>query len=253
MGEAILKLERVCKSFGGVVTAKNVDLKVMPGEIHGLIGPNGAGKSTMMNLISGIYEVDEGKIYFQGEDITGTPSHMRARKGIGRTFQTPRFLYRSNIRDNLMLGVDLQDQLGYFKSFIGKKGSDFLKELDELMELAGFAIDWDEDITAIPFGQRKILEIVRSMLGHPKVMLVDEPAAGLTTQEIGQARDLLMFAAKKRNIGILLIEHQMDLVMSTCENIDVLVFGEILARGLPQEIAANPIVLEAYLGRDFDD
>ncbi|NBH72343.1 ABC transporter ATP-binding protein [Clostridiaceae bacterium] len=253
MGEAILKLEGVCKSFGGVVTAKNVDLKVMPGEIHGLIGPNGAGKSTMMNLISGIYEVDEGKIYFQGEDITGTPSHMRARKGIGRTFQTPRFLYRSNIRDNLMLGVDLQDQLGYFKSFIGKKGSDFLKELDELMELAGFAIDWDEDITAIPFGQRKILEIVRSMLGHPKVMLVDEPAAGLTTQEIGQARDLLMFAAKKRNIGILLIEHQMDLVMSTCENIDVLVFGEILARGLPQEIAANPIVLEAYLGRDFDD
>lgn len=253
MGEAILKLEGVCKSFGGVVTAKNVNLKVMPGEIHGLIGPNGAGKSTMMNLISGIYEVDEGKIYFQGEDITGTPSHMRARKGIGRTFQTPRFLYRSNIRDNLMLGVDLQDQLGYFKSFIGKKGSDFLKELDELMELAGFAIDWDEDITAIPFGQRKILEIVRSMLGHPKVMLVDEPAAGLTTQEIGQARDLLMFAAKKRNIGILLIEHQMDLVMSTCENIDVLVFGEILARGLPQEIAANPIVLEAYLGRDFDD
>lgn len=253
MGEAILKLEGVCKSFGGVVTAKNVDLKVMPGEIHGLIGPNGAGKSTMMNLISGIYEVDEGKIYFQGEDITGTPSHMRARKGIGRTFQTPRFLYRSNIRDNLMLGVDLQDQLGYFKSFIGKKGSDFLKELDELMELSGFAIDWDEDITAIPFGQRKILEIVRSMLGHPKVMLVDEPAAGLTTQEIGQARDLLMFAAKKRNIGILLIEHQMDLVMSTCENIDVLVFGEILARGLPQEIAANPIVLEAYLGRDFDD
>lgn len=253
MGEAILKLEGVCKSFGGVVTAKNVDLKVMPGEIHGLIGPNGAGKSTMMNLISGIYEVDEGRIYFQGEDITGTPSHMRARKGIGRTFQTPRFLYRSNIRDNLMLGVDLQDQLGYFKSFIGKKGSDFLKELDELMELSGFAIDWDEDITAIPFGQRKILEIVRSMLGHPKVMLVDEPAAGLTTQEIGQARDLLMFAAKKRNIGILLIEHQMDLVMSTCENIDVLVFGEILARGLPQEIAANPIVLEAYLGRDFDD
>jgi len=253
MGEAILKLEGVCKSFGGVVTAKNVDLKVMPGEVHGLIGPNGAGKSTMMNLISGIYDVDHGSIFFNGGQITKVPSHIRARNGIGRTFQTPRFLYRSNIRDNLMLGVDLHDQLGYFKSFIGTRGSDFLKELDQLMELAGFTFDWDEDITAIPFGQRKILEIVRSMLGHPKGMLVDEPAAGLTTQEIEQARNLLLFAAKKRNIGILLIEHQMDLVMSSCENIDVLVFGEILARGVPEEIAANPIVLEAYLGRDFDD
>ena len=253
MGEAILQLEGVYKSFGGVVTAKNVDLQVMPGEIHGLIGPNGAGKSTMMNLISGIYDVDQGRIYFNGAEITKVPSHIRARSGIGRTFQTPRFLYRSNIRDNLMLGVDLHDQLGYWKSFSGSQGSDFLHELDELMELAGFTFDGDEDITAIPFGQRKILEIVRSMLGHPKVMLVDEPAAGLTTQEIKQARDLLMFAAKKRNVGVLLIEHQMDLVMSSCENIDVLVFGEILARGLPEEIAVNPLVLEAYLGRDFDD
>ena len=253
MGEAILQLEGVYKSFGGVVTAKNVDLQVMPGEIHGLIGPNGAGKSTMMNLISGIYDVDQGRIYFNGAEITKVPSHIRARSGIGRTFQTPRFLYRSNIRDNLMLGVYLHVQLGYWKIFSGSQGSDFLHELDELMELAGFTFDWDEDITAIPFGQRKILEIVRSMLGHPKVMLVDEPAAGLTTQEIKQARDLLMFAAKKRNVGVLLIEHQMDLVMSSCENIDVLVFGEILARGLPEEIAVNPLVLEAYLGRDFDD
>lgn len=152
-----------------------------------------------------------------------------------------------------MLGVDLHDQLGYGKSFLGAKGSDFAGELEELMEMAGFRFDWDDDISALPFGQRKILEIVRSMLAHPKVMLVDEPAAGLTTQEIEQARNLLMFAAKKRNIGILLIEHQMDLVMGTCETIDVLVFGEIVARGVPEEIAVNPIVLEAYLGRDFDD
>lgn len=253
MGEAILQLEGVCKSFGGVVTAKNIELKVMPGEIHGLIGPNGAGKSTMMNLISGIYDVDQGDIYFNGENITKIPSYIRARKGIGRTFQTPRFLYRSNIRDNLMLGVDLHDQVGYLKSFLGGGADSFTKELEELMELAGFSFDWDEEITAIPFGQRKILEIVRSMLAHPKIMLVDEPAAGLTTQEIEQARNLLTFAAKKREIGILLIEHQMDLVMSSCENIDVLVFGEILARGVPEEISSNPIVLEAYLGRDFDD
>ena len=131
--EPILQLQGVCKSFGGVVTAKDVNLSVLPGEIHGLIGPNGAGKSTMMNLISGIYEVDKGDIMFNGENITKIPSHIRARKGIGRTFQTPRFLQRSNIRDNLMLGVDLHDQLGYANSFFGKKGSDFLGELDELI------------------------------------------------------------------------------------------------------------------------
>ena len=254
---AYISLQHVGKRYQmGEITITAVDdisFEIEKGQFAVIVGPSGAGKSTMMNLISGIYEVDEGKIFFHGEDVTNIPSHIRARKGIGRTFQTPRFLYRSDIRDNLMLGVDLHDQLGYLKSFIGIKGSDFLKELDELMEMVGFTFDWDEDITAIPFGQRKILEIVRSMLSHPKVMLVDEPAAGLTTQEIEQARNLLMFAAKKRNIGILLIEHQMDLVMSSCENIDVLVFGEILARGLPHEIAGNPIVLEAYLGRDFDD
>jgi len=253
MAEPILQLVDVCKSFGGVVTAKNVNLQVMPGEIRGLIGPNGAGKTTIMNLISGIYPTDSGKIIYNGHDITNWPSHIRARKGIGRTFQTPRFLYRSNIRDNLMLGVDLHDQLGYFKSFLGFKGSNFYEELNELMEVANISVDWDEDILAIPFGKRKILEIIRSILAHPKVMLVDEPAAGLTTQEIADAQRLLEFASQKRNIGVLLIEHQMDLVMNICENIDVLVFGEIVASGKAQEVTTNPVVLEAYLGRDFDD
>lgn len=248
----ILRLENVCKSFGGVVTAKQVNLQVMPGEVHGLIGPNGAGKTTMMNLISGIYEMDSGKITYDGRDVSHVPSHIRARMGIGRTFQTPRFLHRSSIRDNLLLGTDLHDQIGYWKSFWGVHKTDFQHDLEELMRYAGFQFDWDDDISSIPFGQRKLLEIVRAVLTYPKVMLVDEPAAGLTTQEIGNARDLLLFAAKKRNIGILLIEHQMDLVMSTCENIDVLVFGEIIASGVPEEIASNPLVLEAYLGRDFD-
>lgn len=253
MTKPILQLKDVCKSFGGVITAKNVNLQIMPGEIHGLIGPNGAGKTTMMNLISGIYTTDGGEIIFDGQDITKWPSYTRARKGVGRTFQTPRFLYRSSIRDNLMLGVDLHDQLGFFKSFMGFKGSNFNDELNELMDLAGFTFDWDEDILAIPFGKRKLLEIIRSILTHPKIMLVDEPAAGLTTQEIADAQRLLAFAADNRNIGVLLIEHQMELVMNTCENLDVLVFGEIVASGKAKEVTMNPVVLEAYLGRDFDD
>lgn len=119
--EAMLKLDGVCKRFGGLVATDHVSFSVPQGKITGLIGPNGAGKSTLMNLISGIYDVDEGHIYFEGKDITKVPAWKRARMGIRRTFQTPRFLYRSNILDNLLLGTDLGDQMNYFSSFVGKK------------------------------------------------------------------------------------------------------------------------------------
>lgn len=249
---ALLKLENINKKFGGIVTAKNICMEARAGEIHGLIGPNGAGKTTMMNLISGIYPVDGGKIFFDGRDITNIPAHLRARLGIGRTFQTPRFLHRSNIRDNLMLGVDAHAGIGHWASFLGLHAYDFQKELEELMEMAGFSLRWDDDISSIPFGQQKLLEIVRSLLMHPKMILVDEPAAGLTTGEIKNAKKLLSHAAKEKNVSILLIEHQMDLVMTICDTIDVLVFGEIVAEGRADEIVSNPLVIEAYLGRDID-
>ena len=249
---AVLRLDNVCKKFGGVTAAKNISLSLSKGEICGLIGPNGAGKTTMMNLISGIYDVDSGSIMFDNKDVTKMPAYMRARMGIGRTFQTPRFMHRSSIKDNLMMGTDLRDQIGYFSSFLGTAGTSFNNELSKLLELAGFTLDWEEDVMSIPFGKRKMLEIIRSILANPKVMLVDEPAAGLTTQEIENARNLLTYASKEKGIGVLFIEHQMDLVMGTCENINVLAFGEIIASGKPKEISSNPLVLEAYLGRDFN-
>lgn len=248
----ILRLDGVSKRFGGVVAADNVTFSVLPGEVHGLIGPNGAGKSTMMNLISGIYTPDAGLIYLNEQDISSVPSHMRARMGIGRTFQTPRFLQRSNIRDNLLLGTDLGAQLGYMKSYISKPYKDFEQNLSELMELARFTFNWDDDITALPYGKRKILEIVRSMLSNPKVMLVDEPAAGLNNKEIEHAMDLLNLAAKKRGIGVLLIEHSMDMIMNICQSIVVINFGKVIASGSPAEVSSNEEVIEAYLGRSLD-
>ena len=248
--EPILKLVDVNKHFGGVIAAGNVSLEVLRGEIHGLIGPNGAGKTTIMNLISGIYTGDSGSIFFDGKEITNTASHNRARMGIGRTFQNPRFLYRSSIRDNLQVGTDLFEQIGFMKSFLGVKTADFTKEVDELLQHTGFKLYWDDDINSIPYGQRKVLEVVRAMLSHPKLMLVDEPAAGLTTQELVHVKTLLEIAAKEYNIGILLIEHQMDLIMEACDNIDVIDFGIIIARGKPDEIASNQAVIEAYLGKE---
>ncbi len=248
----ILRLDKVCKRFGGVVAADDVTFSVKPGEVHGLIGPNGAGKSTLMNLISGIYTPDSGSVYLNEEDISNVPSHMRARKGIGRTFQTPRFLQRSSIKDNLLLGTDLANQFGYLKSYFGKKGSDFENELADLMKMVDFTFDWEDDISALAYGQRKQLEIIRSMLAHPKIMLVDEPAAGLNNKEIDDVMALLNLAAKERGIGVLLIEHSMDMIMNICEEIVVICFGKVIGQGTPAQISCNEAVIEAYLGRDLN-
>ena len=249
----ILRLDKICKSFGGVVTAKEVTFCVYPGEIKGLIGPNGAGKTTMMNMISGIYTADSGDVYFNEEKITDKPDYARARMGIGRTFQTPRFLQRSSVRDNLMIGADLGNKIGYLADFFGKKSNNFYQELKEMMDILHFSFDWDDDINSLPFGQRKLLEIVRSLMSHPKVILVDEPAAGLNNKEIEYLMDILRMAAKKMNIGVLVIEHSMDMIMDLCETIAVLNFGELIADGTPAEIANNTAVIEAYLGREDDD
>ncbi len=249
--ETILRLENVNKAFGGVVTAKDVSFSLQRGKIMGLIGPNGAGKTTTLNLISGIYKCDSGDIYIGDTNVTKMPAHARPYLGLARTFQTPRFLQRSSIRDNLLLGTDLADKMKYFQSFVGKKGHPFEKDLDELMEIAGFSFNWDDDILSMPYGQRKRLEIVRALLTHPKVMLVDEPAAGLNSGELKQVVDLLQYATA-HNVGVVLIEHRMDMVMNTCHDIVVLNFGVVIAHGKPEEISSNPKVIEAYLGRDED-
>lgn len=185
------------------------------------------------------------------ERITKMPAHQRARNGLGRTFQAPRFLQRSDIRDNLLLGTDLADQMGYIKSFFGVKGNNFRKELDELMKIVGFEIIEEDPITDLPYGQQKLLEIVRTMLSHPKVMLVDEPAAGLNAAEQQRASDLLRLATSK-GIGVVLIEHSMDMVMNICDMITVLNAGQVICDDTPANVGRNKDVIEAYLGRQAD-
>ncbi len=247
--DKILRLVDVSKRFGGIVTADKVCMELEAGEIHGLIGPNGAGKTTMLNLISGILGVDSGNIYFLGKDITKTPSHKRAHMGLGRTFQVPRYLERSDIEENLLLATDLAAKINFGRSFFGRKNRDFVKELNKLTHMAGFTFNLEDDISSLTFGQRKLLEIIRAMLTNPKVLLVDEPAAGLNKMEIDNAILLLEMAAYEKNIGIILIEHTMDMIMSVCKEITVINFGEVIARGTPQEVSTNENVITAYLGR----
>lgn len=250
--ESILKLTDIQKSFGGVVVAENVCLELERGTIHGLIGPNGAGKTTLLNLISGIYEVDGGTIEFDGRDITALAPHTRARMGIGRTFQMPRFLDRSDIEDNLLLAKDLGTRQSFWSSFFTKKDKSYIDELQQLTGLAQFSFYLEDDISSLTFGQRKLLEIIRAILTNPKVILVDEPAAGLNGAEILDAIRLLEWAAKEKNVGIILIEHSMDMIMSVCQQITVLNFGRVIACGTPEEIACNEDVITAYLGREND-
>lgn len=248
----ILQLTDVNKSFGGVVVADHVNLSLMQGEIHGLIGPNGAGKTTMLNLISGIYQMDSGKIEFCGKDISTMPAHNRARMGLGRTFQTPRFLDKTDIEENLMIANDLSHRISFARSFCTKKDRRYLGLLEELTRIAGFTFSLEDDISSLTFGQRKLLEIIRALLSHPKAVLIDEPAAGLNGAEIQNEIRLLQWATQHMGIGILLIEHSMDMIMSICQTITVLNFGCVIACGTADEIAGNEDVIAAYLGRDAD-
>ena len=249
MGE-ILSLKHLNKHFGGLHATNDVSFTVETGYVTGLIGPNGAGKSTLMNLISGIYIQDDGDIFYDGKNINAVPSYKRARMGIGRTFQSPRFLQRSNIRDNLMLGYDLREQKSHIQSFFSRKNPEFEKDLERYMEIAGFRIDLDKDITSLTYGQQKLLEIVRALLARPRLVLVDEPAAGLNNKEIEDAMALINIAAGEFGMGVLLIEHSMDMIMNICKKIVVINFGQVIAVGTPGEIASDEEVISAYLGKE---
>ncbi|MDR3589475.1 MAG: ABC transporter ATP-binding protein [Negativicutes bacterium] len=233
-----MMLDKLSKRFGGVVAADEVSFNLYSGAIHGLIGPNGSGKSTMLNLISGVTDMDGGDVILDGESITKQPNYMRARLGIARTFQHPRLLKRCDVRTNLYLGSDLAN--------MKKNSSPFV--LEELLEAAGLKISMDDSITTMSYGQQKLFEIVRALLTNPKVVLLDEPAAGLNTKEMERVEALINLAVKN-NAAVLLVEHSMDLVMNLCNVITVLNFGRQIAEGVPEEIQSNEAVIEAYLGR----
>jgi branched-chain amino acid transport system ATP-binding protein len=238
----VLTLDKVCKRFGGVVAADDISFELYGGEIFGLIGPNGAGKTTLINLITGIYSVDGGTITLGGKNITKASTHNKARLGIVRSFQHPRLLDRCDIKTNIALGTDLANKRRI------KDAKKYEERMGRLLEAAGLSgVNLSDSIDKLSYGQQKMIEIVRAMLSSPKVLLLDEPAAGLNHQEMEYIVKLVNIALEE-NMSVLLIEHAMDLVMSICHRLTVLNFGHQIATGTPEEIQENEAVIKAYLG-----
>jgi neutral amino acid transport system ATP-binding protein len=250
---ALLSAQGLRKSFGGIHALSDVSIEVKAGSITGLIGPNGAGKSTLFNLLSNFLTPDTGEVLFDGEPIQHLSSHQIAQQGLVRTFQVARVLSRLSVLENMLLGAQKQTGENLFKVLLQPKQ---LKREERqnrdraftLLESVGLAEKAYDYAGALSGGQRKLLELARAMMTHPKLILLDEPAAGVNPTLINQISDHVL-RWNQEGVTFLIIEHNMDVIMSLCQEIWVLAEGKNLARGTPEEIQGNSEVLEAYLGQ----
>lgn len=250
---SLLKLEQATIRFGGLVAVNSVSFELEKGDLFGLIGPNGAGKTTCFNMITGVYAPTSGKITFDGRDITGTPSNKIAKQGICRTFQNIRLFSSLSALENVVVGgflrhkTSLASSLLYLPSSINE--TEELKqkalELLELVDLRDVANTRSRDL---PYGKQRRLEIARALATQPKLLLLDEPAAGMNPQEKMELLEMVKKIRDVLGVTVLLIEHDMKFVMNLCERILVLDHGEEIAQGPPSEIRSNPKVIAAYLG-----
>ena len=251
---ATLQIEGLTKHFGGLRAVGNFDLTVRRGDLAGLIGPNGAGKTTVFNMISGLYVPSAGDIRFQGLSTLGMESFEVTRLGIGRTFQNIRLFPNLSVLDNVRIayhphaGYGLSDSLLRTRRYAEQEKVMTEEALDflSIFKLDGIA---EEVAKNLPYGEQRRVEIARALACRPQLLLLDEPAAGMNPREIVQLMELIHFIRDRFKLTILLIEHQMRVVMSICERITVMDFGEVIARGTPKEIQGNATVVEAYLGK----
>ncbi len=243
----ILKVENLSKSFGGVQALKNVDLALMPNEILGLIGPNGAGKTTFFNIVCGVYRPDQGRVMLDNKDITGLPTHRIARLGIGRTFQIVKPFKNISLERNILAALG-KDRLGGLKpSMLGTGLKSHRGEVKRLLRLVGLEDFIDQKPTSLPLGYQKRMEISRALALQPKILMLDEPFAGLGEEDIAPLAGVIK-RLKKEGLSILLIEHNMPYVMELCERLVVFNFGENLCDGPSDSVRNDPRVIEAYLG-----
>ncbi len=251
---AILEIEKLTRRFGGLTAVDNLSFSVAEGEIHGLIGPNGAGKTTTFNVISGYYPPTSGQIRFDGKKIGGLAPDDIAARGLVRTFQQTTLFKELSVFDNLLIGAHLRTKPGLISAILGRLQSPeklAREAAGEQLAFFGLADRRDELASTLPHGLQRALGMAVALMAEPRFLLLDEPFTGMNTEE---TRDVMALIRRVRDRGItlLLVEHDMQAIMGLCDRITVLNFGRLLAEGKPNEIRADPTVIEAYLGAPLD-
>lgn len=251
----LLQIENLTHYFGGLRAVHQYRAELEKGQIKGLIGPNGAGKTTIFNLITGMYKPTEGKILFNGTNLIGLHPYQIASLGIGRTFQNMRLWRYMTVLDHVKMAYYSKIQYGLVGAFLRtaqrqKEEKEITEKAYSLLEMMGISRFADQVVTGLPYGIQRKVEMARALAVEPKLLLLDEPTAGMNPEEMLETMEVIRRIRDELGLTIFLIEHRMKVVMDLCETVQALDFGEIIAEGTPEEIRSNPRVIEAYLGRE---
>ena len=255
---SLLETDSLSIRFGGVQAASDVSVKVGEWEIVGIIGPNGAGKTTTFNMITGFYKPNTGRVRYRGEDITDLPVHRRSALGMGRTFQNVGLVKGATVRENLVTAQHLQAEYGAVAAMLGSPESfaaekTLRQQADDILDVLGLSDLADTRVAGLPYGQLKKVEVATVLATDPDILLLDEPTSGMGPEEAHTFGSTLLELRRDFGLTILMIEHHVPLVVSVCDYVYCLNFGQILAEGLPNDVRNHPEVVRAYLGEDPDE